>query len=211
MPDWIEPTGTHDINPPFTRNAQMTKPLKPTSHQILGPFYPLSTPTSGGDLTRVEGGTGVAEGQVLYLGGRVVDITGAPVANKKIEIWQANSHGRYTHPNDDNSAPLDPNFEGFAVVQTDDEGRYSLKTVKPGAYPTGPNSIRPAHIHFEVYARSERFVTQMYFKGDPHHDQDTWLQSSRNQDTIVMHLLDPIEGMEPEAKRVEFDIVLRHG
>ncbi|MDA9975655.1 protocatechuate 3,4-dioxygenase [Alphaproteobacteria bacterium] len=189
----------------------MTKPLRPTSHQFLGPFYPLSTPTSDGDLTQVEGGTGVAEGQVLYLCGPVVDITGAPVANKKVEIWQTNSHGRYTHPNDDNSAPLDPNFEGFAAVHTDNEGRYSLKTVKPGAYPTGPNSIRPSHIHFEVYARSKRFVTPMYFEGDPYHDQDAWLQSSRNQDTIIMPPRDPIEGMEPKAKRVEFDIVLRHG
>lgn len=189
----------------------MTKKLKPTSHQILGPFYPLSDPKDDGDLTRSAGGNGVAEGQVLYLGGRVMDMNGAPVANRKIEIWQANARGRYTHPNDDNAAPLDPNFEGFAVVHTDEDGRYSLKTIKPGAYPTGPERIRPAHIHFEVYGRTERFVTQMYFEGDPHHDQDTWLQSSRHQDTIVMPLLDPVDGMEADAKRVEFDIVLMNG
>jgi protocatechuate 3,4-dioxygenase, beta subunit len=189
----------------------MTATLKLTSPQILGPFYPLGAPTLDGDLTRIDNGSNVAEGQVLYISGRLLDQSGAPVANTKIEIWQANAHGRYTHPNDDNSAPLDPNFDGFAVVHSDNDGRYSLKTVKPGAYPTGPNSIRPAHVHFEVHGRTERFVTQMYFQGDPHHDQDPWLQSSRNQDTIVMPLLDPAEGMDPGSKQVVFDIVMRNG
>jgi protocatechuate 3,4-dioxygenase, beta subunit len=189
----------------------MTQQLQPTSHQILGPFYPLSKPTESGDLTHIEGGGAAAKGQVLYLGGRVMDRGGAPVANARMEIWQANAGGRYTHPNDTNPEPVDPNFEGFAVVHTDTDGRYHLKTIKPGAYPAGPNRIRPAHIHFEVQGRTERFVTQMYFQGDPHHEKDTWLQSSRNPETIVMPLLDPTEGMEPDAKRIEFDIVLMNG
>ena len=189
----------------------MTDLLKTTSPQILGPFYPLNEPSKGGDLTRVEGRSGQAEGQLLYLGGRVLDRSGNPVRSAKLEIWQANSFGRYSHPNDDNPAPLDPNFEGFAVVHTDDEGNYSLKTIKPGAYPNGPNSIRPSHIHFEVYGKRERLVTQLYFEGDPHQSEDSWLQSSRRQETIIMPMQAPLEGMETDAKRVVFDIVLMNG
>ena len=185
--------------------------LPTTSHQILGPFYPLSKPSKGGDLTKVKGRPGQAAGQLIYLSGRVLDRTGAPARNAKIEIWQANSHGRYTHPNDDNPAPLDPCFEGFAVIETDSDGAYSLKTIKPGAYPAGPGRIRPSHIHFEVFGKRERFVTQMYFAGDPHHEQDPWLQSSIKQETIVMPIIDPIAGMEPGAGRVNFDIVLMNG
>ena len=185
--------------------------LTTTSPQILGPFYPLGEPSKGGDLTRVEGRPGQAEGQVIYLGGRVLNRDGEPVKGAKLEIWQANTHGRYTHPNDDNAAPLDPSFEGFAVVNTDDEGRYNLKTIKPGAYPTGPNTIRPSHIHFEVLGKLERLVTQMYFAGDPHHENDTWLQSSRRRETIVMPIQDPLAGMDEGSKRVVFDIVLMNG
>lgn len=185
--------------------------LTTTSPQILGPFYPLGKPSKGGDLTRIEGRPGQAEGQVIYLGGRVLNRDGEPVKGAKLEIWQANTHGRYTHPNDDNAAPLDPSFEGFAVVNTDDEGRYSLKTIKPGAYPTGPSTIRPSHIHFEVFGKLERLVTQMYFAGDPHHENDSWLQSSRRQETIVMPVQDPLAGMEAASKRVEFNIVLMNG
>jgi protocatechuate 3,4-dioxygenase beta subunit len=56
------------------------------------------------------------------------------------EVWQANAHGRYTHPSDPNPAPLDPNFEGAAVLTTDAEERYRFTTIKPAAYPAGPIS-----------------------------------------------------------------------
>src|SRR4029077_18840069 len=88
-----------------------------------------------------------AKGQVLNVAGKVLDVWGEPVRNAKIEIWQANTYGRYTHPSDTNLAPLDPNFEGSAVLTTDTNGRYRFKTIKPAAYPTGPNTMRPAHIH----------------------------------------------------------------
>ena len=185
--------------------------LKTTSPQILGPFYPMGKPSKGGDLTRVEGGKGTAQGQVIHLGGRVLNRAGEPVRGAKMEIWQANTFGRYRHPNDRNEAPLDDNFEGFAVIETDDEGGYGLKTIKPGAYPAGGTAIRPSHIHFEVWGRTERLVTQMYFAGDPHHAEDPWLQSSGRQETIVMPMLDPLDGMEPDARRVVFDIVLMNG
>ncbi len=189
----------------------MTGTLLPrTAAQILGPFYPLGEPSKGGDLTQVQGRPGRAQGQVIYLGGRVLEQQGNPVRGAKLEIWQANSFGRYDHPNDDNPAPLDPAFVGFAVVQTDDDGRYSLKTVKPAAYPAG-SGIRPSHVHFEVFGKRERLVTQMYFAGDPHHDTDRFLQSAVRKESIVMPILEPEAWMDAAAKRVVFDIVLMRG
>lgn len=187
------------------------KLLPRTSDQILGPFYPLSEPAKGGDLTRVPGRPGRAQGQVIRLTGRVLDRAGVPVRRGKLQIWQANHFGRYTHPNDDNSAPLDPCFEGFAVVETDEDGRYNLRTIKPGCYPTPRGNIRPSHIHLEVFGKRERLITQLYFAGDPHQDSDTWLRSSPNPDTIVMPIQSPLPGMDPEEKLVVFDIVLMHG
>jgi protocatechuate 3,4-dioxygenase beta subunit len=188
-----------------------TRLLPRTSDQILGPFYPLGEPAKGGDLTLVPGRPRRAQGQVIRLTGRVLDRAGLPVRRGKLQIWQANAFGRYAHPNDDNPAPLDPGFEGFAVVETDDDGHYNLRTIKPGAYPTGPTSIRPSHIHFEVFGKRERLITQLYFAGDPHHDSDRWLQSSAKPETIVMPIRDPLPGMSPEEKLVVFDIVLMHG
>src|SRR5712675_3509890 len=133
-----------------TRFAMARTVVPRTPEQILGPFYPLKPLDQNADLTRVSGRPGRAEGQVLIVTGRVLNLNGEPVRNAKIEIWQANAHGRYTHPSDTNPAPLDPNFEGFAMQATDAEGRYRFKTIKPGAYPATANWMRPPHLHFEV-------------------------------------------------------------
>jgi protocatechuate 3,4-dioxygenase beta subunit len=185
--------------------------LPRTSDQILGPFYPLGEPAKGSDLTRVPGRPGQAQGQIIRVTGRVLDRSGAPVRGGRVLIWQANTFGRYTHPNDDNLAPLDPCFEGSAALTTDLDGCYNIRTIKPGAYPTPRGTVRPSHIHFEVFGKRERLITQLYFAGDPHHDADTWLQSAPDPSTIVMPIREPASGMNPEEKLVVFDIVLLHG
>jgi protocatechuate 3,4-dioxygenase beta subunit len=194
-----------------TKFALAQVAVQRTPDQILGPFYPLKPLGQNVDLTRVPGRPGRAEGQVLNVMGRVLNLKGEPVRNAKVEVWQANAHGRYTHPSDHNPAPLDPNFEGAAMLTADVDGRYSFKTIKPGAYPAGPNSMRPAHIHFQVSGQQDRLVTQMYFEGDPYNDTDRFLQTAGRTELLVTKLVPPTAGLEPESKLVVFDIVLNAG
>jgi protocatechuate 3,4-dioxygenase beta subunit len=185
--------------------------LRRTPGQILGPFYPLKELPQTSDLTRLPGRAGRANGQVLNVMGRVLNLAGEPVRNAKVEIWQANAYGRYTHPSDTNPAPLDPNFEGSAVLITDAEGRYRFKTIKPAAYPAGPNFMRPAHIHFQVSGRQDRLVTQMYFENDPYNDSDPFLNSAGRKELLITKLLDPAPEFEADSKAAVFDIVLYNG
>jgi protocatechuate 3,4-dioxygenase beta subunit len=135
-----------------------------------------------GDLTRQHDGEPL--GERILVGGRVTDPDGRPLRGALVEIWQANAAGRYRHDGDRHPAPLDPNFGGAGRALTDDDGRYSFTTIKPGAYPWGnhPNAWRPAHIHFSLFGRAftERLVTQMYFPGDPLLDHDPIFQSIRD-------------------------------
>ena len=98
-----------------TKLATAEAALQRTPGQILGPFYPVGELTQNSDLTRISGRSGRAESQVLNVMGRVLNLSGEPVRNAKVEVWQANAYGRYTHPSDPNPAPLDPNFEGAAT------------------------------------------------------------------------------------------------
>ena len=183
-----------------------------TPEQILGPFYPLRALGQNADLTKVPGRPGRAEGLVLNVMGRVLNLKGEPVRNAQVDIWQANTYGRYTHPSDHNSAPLDPNCEGSATLSTDNDGRYRFKTIKPAAYPAGPNRMRPAHIHFQVSGTQDRLVTQMYFEGDPYLEPDRFFQTALEQkNLLVTKLLPPTPEMEPESKLVMFNIVLNSG
>ncbi len=188
-------------------------PNLPTSDQIRGPFYPPRLPVDqDADLTVIAGRSASALGQVVYLSGRVIDMRGKPVANAEIEIWQANAAGRYTHPADRNPAALDSNFEGYAKIRAGADGRYSLKTVKPGAYPTPlAGWTRPPHIHFDIAGRASRLTTQMYFEGEALNDTDPLLQQIWLKETLIARRGEPAGGQEAGAVAMAWDIVLIAG
>lgn len=172
-----EDPGTHPplFYTPYGSSAKRapTKPLiclPVTLSEITGPQFPSSVVARNAfDLTRQHRGEPL--GERIVVGGRVEDEDGRPVRNSLVEIWQANSAGRYLHKNDQHNAPLDPNFTGVGHAFTNDDGQYEFVTIKPGAYPwkNHLNAWRPAHIHFSVFgpAFATRLVTQMYFPGDP--------------------------------------------
>ncbi len=199
--------------------AQEAKPLF-TPEIAMGPFYPVLKPLDkDADLTAIAGKTGRAEGKIVHLTGRVLNQKGEPVAGAKIEIWQANTHGRYTHPSDPNTAPLDPNFQGFAVLRTDKEGRYRFKTIKPGPYSVGPTVQRAPHIHFDVEGKANRLVTQMFFPNEALNDKDPLFLELRrrlehsklpvsNAEVIIAKSLPPTKEIEAGATLLNWDIVL---
>lgn len=195
--------------------AQEKRPL--TAEQMQGPFYPMLKPLDrDADLTHLRGRRGVAEGQIIHLMGRVVNLQGKPLEGVKLEIWQANAHGRYAHINDTNKAPLDPNFQGYGVQVTDAQGRFRFKTIKPSAYPTGVEDwSRPPHIHYYATGRHEALTTQMYFPNEPLNAKDPLLQSAgAAQSTLIAKVQTAgpaIKDMEPDSLIVTWDIVLTRG
>ncbi len=185
-----------------------------TEEQVLGPFYPITKPLDrDADLTHLRGRRASAQGQIIHLMGRVVNPQGKPLAGIKLEIWQANVHGRYARINDPNDAPLDPNFQGYGVQVTDAKGQFRFKTIKPSAYPTGIDDWRrPPHIHYYVTGRHEALVTQMYFPGEELNAKDRLLQSAApNQATLIARVEPAGKGLEPDSLVVTWDIVLTRG
>jgi protocatechuate 3,4-dioxygenase, beta subunit len=173
---------------PAYKSTLLRAPAQPLVIPKLGPdSVEASSPVFGHgelgaldhDLTRHHPGEPL--GERIIVTGRVLDQGGRPVPGTLVEIWQANAAGRYKHVVDQHPAPLDPNFTGAGRCLTDDEGRYSFVTIKPGAYPwrNHHNAWRPRHIHFSVFgtAFTQRLVTQMYFPGDPLFPYDPIFQS----------------------------------
>jgi len=146
-----------------TRGMAQTPAPVPTMDSQMGPFYPLGyTGEDDFDMTMLNGRTTRALGEVIEVTGRVLDRYGNPMRNAAIEIWQANHVGRYDHANDQNPAPLDPNFQGVARLVTGTSGEWRIRTIKPKFYDT-PLGLRTPHIHFDVTGSAQRLVTQMYF------------------------------------------------
>jgi len=142
--------------------------IKATPSQTEGSFYPIvEQGDKDADLTQYGDSEVSAGGEVIIVKGLVLDDSNMPVTNAVIDVWQANTAGRYAHERDPNPAPLDSNFQGWAIIKTDDKGRFRFKTIKPGAYPVNQNWTRPPHIHFKVSCRGYREITtQMYFENE---------------------------------------------
>jgi protocatechuate 3,4-dioxygenase beta subunit len=172
-----------------------------------GPFYPKQPQIDKDtDLTLIEGHTEHAQGTTIRVTGQVLDENGGPVEGALVDIWQANTYGRYHHEDDPNTAPRDPDFQGWGMVKTDAEGRYSFTTIKPGAYSVNENWSRPPHIHFKVSRRGyHEITTQMYFAGEPLNESDALLGSvaEDSRDLLVVDF-QPSDGL-PSG---DFPIVL---
>ena len=161
--------------PPYASTVKRapTKPLvllPQTLSEVTGPVFGHDeVKPVDADLTRQHAGEPI--GERIIVSGRVLDENGKPVPHTLVEVWQANSAGKYPHRADQHDAPTDPNFTGAGRALTDADGKYRFVTIRPGEYPwrNHYNAWRPAHIHFSLFgnAFATRLVTQMYFPGDP--------------------------------------------
>lgn len=159
-----------------------------TPSETEGPFYPI-TPQKDldFDLTTIDGKDGMAKGQVVFIHGQVIDQDSKPVEGATVDIWQANAAGRYRHPHDPNPAPLDPRFQGWAIVQSGKKGMFQFKTIVPGSYPVNKEWVRPPHIHFKVSKRGySELITQMYFPENELNNSDRLLQGKSKSDQALM-------------------------
>jgi protocatechuate 3,4-dioxygenase beta subunit len=172
-----------------------------------------------GDLSCVVQGGPRAIGQLISVSGRVCDEDGAPIAGALIEIWQANAAGKYIHQLDRHQAPLDPNFTGQGRFLTGAEGQYEFRTIKPGGYPVMESDWwwRPPHIHFSIFGPSwmNRFVTQIFFPGEPLNETDLLLNGVVDLEARQRLLFQPQPTKVGAVNMLEFrlDFVLRgkHG
>lgn len=173
---------------PFASQA-IAKPFLPTSSQIEGPFYPATIPNHVDfDLTRFEAKDPTASGKFIEVRGRVMNLVGKAVPGALVEIWQADTNGRYNHPRDRRGKDVDKNFQGYASVQTDAKGIYRFLTIKPGAYPIGGGISRPPHIHFKIsYRDFQPLVTQMYFAGEALNKTDFILDSADRPKSLIVN------------------------
>lgn len=155
--------------------------LGQTPSQTVGPFFHFGLPYQGDNNLIV----GDAKGERIVVEGRVTDGQGEPVPDVMIEIWQANAAGKYDHPEDWQDKSVDEGFHGFGRCATDNDGKYSFQTIKPGAVPGPGNSLQAPHLVTFVFGRGmlKQLLTRIYFEDESHNAND------------------PILGLVPEARR----------
>ena len=162
----------------------MTTPA--TTWQTIGPFFSIGLSRLYRDNLA---GAGVS-GERVEISGRILDGDGVAVPDGVVEVWQANSHGKYAHPEDAQDKPLDAGFIGYGRVPTDDDGRFRFTTIKPGRVsaahalfgshvpssenPRAESALQAPHLAISVFTRGllRRLITRMYFPDEPSNAED---------------------------------------
>lgn len=175
-----------------------------------GPFYPDKLPLdTDNDLIIINKSLTKAVGEITHLTGRVVDLSGNPVKDATVEIWQCDANQVYLHTSDSGpkARQQDKNFQGFGTFTTGSAGEYRFRTIKPVPYPG-----RPApHIHVKVKKGGrELLTTQLLVNGHPGNLRDNIFTGVRDPILRELILVDfkPIKESKIGELSAKFDIVL---
>ena len=160
--------------------------LVPTPSQTVGPFFAIELTTVEHCFKCVAGPQ--AQGERAWITFRVLDGDGVPVDDAMLEIWQADSNGKYNHPDDVQTKKLDPGWMGFGRIATGEDGNCGLETIRPGGVAQSAPTQAP-HLTVAVFARGmpKQLYTRVYFAGDAANDEDPILQlvSSERRETLM--------------------------
>lgn len=140
---------------------------------LLGPFWRADAPLLAPGACIASADT---PGAPLEVHGSVRDITGRPVAGAVVDVWQASPKGLY-----ENQDPGQPDMNLRGRFETDAQGRFFFRSVRPAGYPVpchGPGGEllraqqrspeRPAHLHFMISRPGFKvLITQVF----PHDDE----------------------------------------
>jgi protocatechuate 3,4-dioxygenase alpha subunit len=145
-----------------------------------------------------------AEGERIRLEFCVTDGDGLPTpGDSMIELWQADAHGRYAHPEDPRCGEADPNFCGFGRLETGANGTCIFETIKPGCVPSDGSRRQAPHINVIVFARGllRHLHTRLYFTGEAANEQDPVLALVPENRRSTL-LAQPVPG-QPDTWRME--------
>lgn len=129
--------------------------LTPT--QTVGPYFKIGLDWP--DAWRVAADD--SGGPRFTLRGQLWDGDGVPVSDALLEIWQADSAGRY-HANRVGG------FRGAGRCAVDGDGRFRFETIKPGPVVPPDGRRHAPHINVLVMARGllQQLYTRVYFAAD---------------------------------------------
>lgn len=154
------------------------RPPGATENTVFGPFHVDNAPKRQmGDSICLDG-----KGESCLFEGRVLDLTGKPIAGATVDVWSDNADGFY----DVQQPGIQPPGNNRGVFVSGADGRYAFRGIKPVSYPIpddgpvgqmlahlGRHPYRPAHMHYLITAPGyQRLVTHTFVGGDEYLTSD---------------------------------------
>jgi len=194
-----------------------TRDPSATESTVEGPFHASGSPERqyGTTISEHPGGT------PLWMFGRVLSVSGQPIPNAELDVWQNGPNRLYAVQD-----PASPEHHLRGRFRTRSDGSYAFLAVRPTPYPipddgpvgalleaTGRHPWRPAHIHVAVSARGYRtVVTHVFDASSEYLDSDAVfaVKPSLIREFRLRHPDDPERPQEISGRwvSVEMDFVL---
>ena len=169
------------LNTSFVNQIKATSSnCKKTPQQSIGPFYKVPSKIFNNDMTN----DGKAIGKIIKVYGKIFDNKCKPIPNAILDIWQANSFGKYNHQADLSESKKDNDFYGYMRLLSNGKGEYSFNTILPGSYKVSKDLTRTPHIHFKVMINQKQLTTQMYFQGNKMNKKDFLFINTYNNSVL---------------------------
>ncbi len=168
-----------------------------TASQTVGPYFSIGLSYRNGTATCDE----ATEGEHIEISGHVFDGEGVPVPDAQLELWQADSKGRFAGADSFEREPASPGFHGFARVPTDAQGAFRFRTVRPGAVASPSGTPQAPHIVVLLSMRGllRHLFTRIYFASNPLNTSDPILLAIPPERRPTL-FAQPIEG-QPQSYR----------
>jgi protocatechuate 3,4-dioxygenase alpha subunit len=134
-------------------------PLKESPSQTAGPYVHIGlTPSlegiAGANIPDPGAGPVPGSGPRIFVAGRVLDGSAAPVSDAVVELWQADADGNHRN--------------AFGRVACDGTGAYRFDTVKPGRVGGPDGNLMAPHLTLWIVARGINIGlhTRVYFEDE---------------------------------------------
>ncbi len=195
---------------PRSSYGYFAEQLQLTPRLTEGPFYPDRLPLDqDNDLIVINDRITPAVGTITHLTGRVLTPSGSPLKGVTVEIWQCDANAVYLHSadSDKKKEQQDANFQGYGRFETDAQGQYRFRTIKPVEYPG-----RPApHIHYKLKKGDrELLITQLMIRDYPGNERDGVFRAVRDpeQRKLLTAEFQPIAESTIGELKCQFDLVV---
>ncbi|RJG40461.1 dioxygenase [Mesorhizobium sp. DCY119] len=180
---------------------------------VLGPFYRENPPVlPKGASTAQKSFEGE---ETVLVEGYVRDTDGQPLAAATIDIWEDAPNGLY-----ENHDPNQPEYNLRGRFETDENGHFALRAVRPVPYPIPDNATagelirymghhpnRPGHLHFILAKDGYRTLVSQVFDADsPWLDEDAVFAVKNS----LVTKFEPGRPGDNTDLYVHFDFILRH-
>lgn len=140
-------------------------------------------------------------GEPLIVSGTIYSPDGKkPLPGITLYVYQTDATGRYSTSGGDNRST-----RIHGVMQTNAEGRYEFRTIKPGSY---PNSRNPAHIHAYVSGPDypEYWIDEYLFADDPFiKDEDKQKAGSQGNFSHILSLTRGSDGILRAVRDIKIE------